>query len=311
MSFPRQMIPFHHPEIGEEVRYDQTYHVNDHFLFLRTTRPCDECFQPIPAGHLASEGTREWWPDAPYQLTHPTTDIVHVNCYIRENDEDLSAQLHSEPHQIRGWSYLSPDEKRGFLIDTLKWDDEAKIAASVSIVPPWHGITVILCGEFDRGKDSVTAEIERLGGIVVQAVNGNTNLCILGRDGTTQYGQKTGKGSKKYKEVKKKKIAVVGIEWMEGASKQTEVNVADVVGRFKKGAVVEGPFDSQYGLVGAEEEVKAAGEGASGTADTGATTAEPSEHTTTSKKRTRKSAPAPSDDPPAKRVTRSRAKAES
>jgi hypothetical protein len=54
-------------------------------------------------------------------------------------------------------------------------------------------------------SDMIERRIISLGGKVVAAVSKSTTHLMLGDSGMTQYGQKTGVGSKKYKEAKKKK----------------------------------------------------------------------------------------------------------
>ncbi len=55
-----------------------------------------------------------------------------------------------------------------------------------------------------HSKELINQAIENLGGRVVQTVTLVTTHCLCGRDGVTEWGQKTGKGSQKYKDVKKK-----------------------------------------------------------------------------------------------------------
>ncbi|KAJ3041429.1 hypothetical protein HDV00_009409 [Rhizophlyctis rosea] len=338
MSFPRSMIlppgtTFNHPEIGDIVHYKDTYHESEKVFFPHKPLTCDECFKTIEPGTLASEGTREWYPDAPYQLTHPTTDIVHYEHYFKEQYGPIRDQIRTRPHEIKGWVHLSDVEKRDILTKLFGYTDETEIQTSLSHTPPFTSLTLILCGEFPRSKEDLTSHIESRGGMVVQTVTAKTDLCVLGEDGTTAYGGKTGKGSKKYKEVKKRKVPVVSGEWLEGAL-EFDGSVADVVGRFKKGEVVVGGFDKDYGVGDADGQAKAddkesedkKGDGTTGEAEAasgaaGVTASDalkeddtiPEDTPTTAapatKKRTRKPTSTTTDaHPPTKRVTRSSAR---
>lgn len=82
-------------------------------------------------------------------------------------------------------------------------------------------MSCVVVGEFSQSKESLTAEIEANGGKVLANVTKSNPVThiLLGADGVTQYGQKTGRGSKKYREAMKKKPkpAVVNLEWMRNA----------------------------------------------------------------------------------------------
>ena len=69
-----------------------------------------------------------------------------------------------------------------------------------------------LSGEFSRGTYQLKNYIERYGGRIIGAVSGKVTHCLCGTDGVTEYGQSTGKGSKKYADCKKKKADFVDEE---------------------------------------------------------------------------------------------------
>jgi len=62
-----------------------------------------------------------------------------------------------------------------------------------------NGLTCILCGEYPDGRDDLIDKITNAGGVVVDTILTNVNACILGTEGQTYWGYKTGKKSKKYK----------------------------------------------------------------------------------------------------------------
>ncbi|KAI9362445.1 hypothetical protein DFJ73DRAFT_573823 [Zopfochytrium polystomum] len=71
---------------------------------------------------------------------------------------------------------------------------------------PFHGRVFVCTGILKWASATLARLIQRCGGKLVQAVSGNVTHCICGKDGLTEWGQKTGIGSVKYKECKKRKI---------------------------------------------------------------------------------------------------------
>jgi len=74
---------------------------------------------------------------------------------------------------------------------------------------PYLNHKFVVTGSFPVSSDMIERRISALGGSVVKAVNKSTTHVLLGNDGTTEYGGKIGKGSKKYKDAVKKKCAIL------------------------------------------------------------------------------------------------------
>eukprot|EP01051_Picozoa_sp_SAG22_P001035 SAG22_NODE_36_length_27184_cov_65.870076_2_plen_899_part_00 len=108
-------------------------------------------------------------------------------------------------------------------VDAAKEDDEDE-GEDHNPAMPFEGWVVIITGEFELGRYQLTSYIERYGGRVISAVSGKVTHCLCGTDGVTEYGQNTGKGSKKYADCKKKKAVFVDeatvLQYVERVPKQ-------------------------------------------------------------------------------------------
>jgi hypothetical protein len=87
-------------------------------------------------------------------------------------------------------------------------EEEEQEQATANMVP-FENCRFVITGTFPMSSDMIERRINALGGVVVQAVNKSTTHVMLGDSGRTEYGGQTGKGSKKYKDAKKQKCAVV------------------------------------------------------------------------------------------------------
>eukprot|EP00040_Diaphanoeca_grandis_P014359 m.72817 g.72817 ORF g.72817 m.72817 type:complete len:2223 (-) comp24486_c1_seq1:136-6804(-) len=75
---------------------------------------------------------------------------------------------------------------------------------------PFEGWHIVLTGVFSTSKAIIHRIVEANGGHVQAGVNGKTtHCCYSGRDGISDYGLKMGKGDKKYRESKKKKLPFI------------------------------------------------------------------------------------------------------
>lgn len=74
---------------------------------------------------------------------------------------------------------------------------------------PYLNYKFVVTGSFPVSSDMIERRICALGGAVVKAVNKSTTHVLLGDNGTTEYGGKTGKGSQKYKDAVKKKCTIL------------------------------------------------------------------------------------------------------
>jgi len=118
----------------------------------------------------------------------------------------------------------------------------AKAFADVSL----EGKTFVVTGDFDRGRFGVEAIITKLGGKVVQSITKSTSFLLLGRKGEGQFGTKTGPGTQKHKDAKKKKIPIVDEAWL--VEQDTQEEPIDIAGLWDR-------------IVAAKEAIKAANPG--------------------------------------------------
>ena len=91
--------------------------------------------------------------------------------------------------------------------ETPKKMDEDKLVS-------FEGKTFLITGEFDMGKYGLQSLITNHGGTIVTSVTKSLGYLVCGKSGTTAYGGKTGKGTKKYKEAKKLKKPIVDEAWI-------------------------------------------------------------------------------------------------
>ena len=82
---------------------------------------------------------------------------------------------------------------------------QSGLEAETSSARPYEGCVFVLTGIFPCGSFMAEKMVKTLGGLVSQSVSGLTTHLLLGASGTTEYGQATGRGSKKYKDAKKKR----------------------------------------------------------------------------------------------------------
>eukprot|EP01127_Copromyxa_protea_P012978 TRINITY_DN3433_c0_g1_i1.p1 TRINITY_DN3433_c0_g1~~TRINITY_DN3433_c0_g1_i1.p1 ORF type:complete len:344 (-),score=84.26 TRINITY_DN3433_c0_g1_i1:107-1138(-) len=143
---------------------------------------CDECDTPILPGELYSQGRRQVFWDAPFDVYG--VDRIHFKCTYEAKDGKETEESIIEKH---------PDLKKE---------------------PCFVGIVAILTGEMNYSKQDTRALIESNGGVVKDNITRQVTHMVVGRPGTTGYGQKTGPGSKKYKDGIKAKLIVVKEEWL-------------------------------------------------------------------------------------------------
>mmetsp|Transcript_1133 Transcript_1133/g.1857 ORF Transcript_1133/g.1857 Transcript_1133/m.1857 type:complete len:1513 (-) Transcript_1133:94-4632(-) len=75
---------------------------------------------------------------------------------------------------------------------------------------PFEGWFIVLTGVFSVSKSLIQSVVEANGGKIQNAVNGKTtHCCYSGVDGVNDYGQNMGKGDKKYKESKRRKLPFI------------------------------------------------------------------------------------------------------
>eukprot|EP00164_Ancoracysta_twista_P000815 GFYU01001077.1.p1 GENE.GFYU01001077.1~~GFYU01001077.1.p1 ORF type:complete len:360 (+),score=113.25 GFYU01001077.1:65-1081(+) len=91
----------------------------------------------------------------------------------------------------------------------------------------FEGFKFIIMGNFKTSKYQIEAAIKRHNGVVQKGLSGATTHVVCGEKGTTEYGQTTGPGSKKYKEAKKKKKII----WFTEAEFYAAAGSDDVVAR--------------------------------------------------------------------------------
>ncbi|KAL6041916.1 cyclic nucleotide-gated cation channel beta-1 [Balamuthia mandrillaris] len=217
MTMTRQQLLNGFRMDGEYMTWAKSYHETESFAFAnpRKTMKCDECGKPIEPYSLYSLGTRQVYPDAPIYGTW--TDKVHLFDCSSYCDTFKEAFKHVPPQDVPGWGDLPLEEKRRLL-------DEAGIPITeelLNVESVFSGMTCVVVGEFSQSNDSVVAEIESHGGKVLTTITKSTKPThiVLGSDGVTQYGQKTGRGSKRYKDAMKvrPKPQVVDLAFIQAA----------------------------------------------------------------------------------------------
>jgi hypothetical protein len=212
------------------VGWKDSWHENDSWAFNNgKIKTCDDCNGDIQIGELYSIGHRDVYPDAPVPVEG--IDTVHWKCYFagsaKYNNMECTIENCLKDYSLKvvelaGFDGLSEEKKREYTTMTGEVLSEEILNKKLCL----EGFGCIICGEFDESKESLQQWIEANGGRVFTAVSGSVRYVVLGADGTTGYGQKTGKGSKKYKDAVKKKCKVVTMDYLRDLVKEGK-SIAD------------------------------------------------------------------------------------
>jgi hypothetical protein len=145
---------------------------------------------------------------------------VHLKCSSWGEKEVI--ERFGPLEKIPGWAEVPEDEK----LRLLSVAGVAPTPDLLNMKSVFTGMTCILAGEFPEAKEAMAAKIEANGGKVINNVTKSVKIThvVLGADGRTQYGQPTGRRSKKYREAMKKKPkpTVVDYNFIQDAIKKGE-----------------------------------------------------------------------------------------
>jgi len=130
---------------------------------------------------------------------------------------DLPADLST----ISNFSALPVDIKKP-LLEANNQEIKAEILAVKNKKKVFEGIVFIVTGEFDSlglKKEDLIMRLVSEGAEYVQTLTVKANAVVLGKDAIIGYGNVTGRGSKKFKEAKKKNCWVIDFtadkEWIQ------------------------------------------------------------------------------------------------
>ncbi|KAJ3042892.1 Poly [ADP-ribose] polymerase 2 [Rhizophlyctis rosea] len=148
---------------------------------------------------------------------------------------ELLVQKGAKPHLVdeNGCSLLMAATRRGHPscvrvliaagvdVNAKRDDVEEQTATNpadlTALQYPFRGMVFCSTGILKWSNYAISSIIERLGGRYVGQYSSNVTHCLCGRDGRNEWNQKTGKGSTKYKECKKRKLPFVDEAWIEAA----------------------------------------------------------------------------------------------
>jgi hypothetical protein len=201
-SIPRALIKNGGVNICGSMEYwRNTWHEEDgaEWAIAKAQINCDQCDCWIDVGELYSIGERMCYCDAPMPVHG--IDRVHFYCTDSgKNVKDTAIQAKEDPDAaLMKWKYEIIEQN-----PTINAKEQA-----------FTGLVAIITGEFPSSKEFYKGEVEKNGGFVKDNISPATTHMIVGASGVTQYGQKTGPGSKKYAEGKKKKLIIVDRKWIE------------------------------------------------------------------------------------------------
>ena len=197
-------------DIKEMFYWKDSYHEGEsaQFITSKTNWKCDECDQKFVVGDLISVGGRQFYPDAPIYISG--VDRVHYKCYLPEDfNKNPKNVLYCAVTEIDGYGALDNKDKTRW----LKWqgmevNDENLNKGDVAAL---RGMVFVVIGLFDD-KEGIKNLINKNGGGLSASYTKNVTHGLLGKSGKTKYGRKTGKGSKVYKDLKKKKIPILSVD---------------------------------------------------------------------------------------------------
>ncbi|KAL0491704.1 ligA2 [Acrasis kona] len=215
-TFKRHGVRF--IDMNHRYTWKESWHEHEEYAFCSgKAKTCDDCNKEIAIGELYSIGVRQIEIDAPVDIDG--IDVVHWYCY-GGSEEESSYQKYFQDcvtnvASLAGFDCLSAETKKTY----LDWAGETYSEDTLNKKPALEGLDCIICGEFEQSKDEIQRWIEGNGGKVSQTVTRSLKYILLGRNGVTEYGQKTGTASKKYKDAKKKKCKVVTMQQLKDAVK--------------------------------------------------------------------------------------------
>ena len=197
-------------DIGEKFHWKDSYHEGEstQFITSKTNWKCDECDKKFIIGDLISVGNRQFYPDAPIYITG--IDRVHYKCYVPDDfEKDPKNALFCKIIEVDGYGALNQDDKTRW----LKWQGMEVNDANLNYgdVAALKGMVFVVIGIFDN-KEAIRTLINKNGGGLSSTYTRDVTHCVLGKSGKSKYGQKTGKGSKIYKTLKKKKIPILSVD---------------------------------------------------------------------------------------------------
>jgi len=200
-SVPRSQLKNGNVDVfGMQLTWEDSWHEMEtaEWAMTKDSIICDECDEVIDSGELYSIGERQCCCDAPV----PVYGIDRVHFYCTDDGKEVKR--------------TAIDKGEDPFVALASFRDEI-IKQHPNILATeqaFTGITAIITGEFPSSKEYYKGLIEKNGGFVRDNINAATTHMIVGEPGITPYGQKTGKGSKKYAEGKKKKLVIVDLNWI-------------------------------------------------------------------------------------------------
>ncbi|GAB5359490.1 hypothetical protein AAMO2058_000548300 [Amorphochlora amoebiformis] len=205
--------------MGKTHYWNDSEHKSKAFAFHTGAKAlsCDTCGQEIKNNMLYSIGKR-FLSMSDFDLGVSGSDIAHVKCVPDLKSKPLTSLLKGiDVTALKGYKDLPTKDKQKYVrASGVTVKNASDLEAKALPLENW---VVVVTGLFD--SPDILSLLTQNGARVVASVTGAVSHCICGKPGPAEFGGKTGPGSKKYKQCKKKRRPILSEEDLLGLINRT------------------------------------------------------------------------------------------